>query len=221
MQRESASRGPSDADTLPLGQTEWRVKLMRRLIVSMVAAVVAVSLVPIASAQEEDDQVTLRVGLTQDWEVLNPTSGYTVPAYEVWNLHYATLTDKAARRLRHDPGSGRIVGGGRARHRVRLHPEGGPDLVGRRAAHRRRRRVEHQHRPRSGLGQHGFDSCQSSRPPPKTSEPSGWFLRSRPQASHHGRLSGARSTSGSRSPPTMTPPPNTPPTMVSAAGRSS
>ena len=63
---------------------------MRRLIVSMIAALVAVSLVPIASAQEEDDQVTLRVGLTQDWEVLNPTSGYTVPAYEVWNLHYAT-----------------------------------------------------------------------------------------------------------------------------------
>jgi len=69
---------------------------MRRLIVSMIAAVVAVSLVPIASAQEEGDQVTLRVGLTQDWEVLNPTSGYTVAAYEVWNLHYATLTDKAA-----------------------------------------------------------------------------------------------------------------------------
>jgi peptide/nickel transport system substrate-binding protein len=62
----------------------------------MIAAVVAVSLVPIASAQEEDDQVTLRVGLTQDWEVLNPTSGYTVAAYEVWNLQYATLTDKAA-----------------------------------------------------------------------------------------------------------------------------
>jgi len=62
----------------------------------MIAALVAVSLVPIASAQEEDDQVTLRVGLTQDWEVLNPTSGYTVAAYEVWNLHYATLTDKAA-----------------------------------------------------------------------------------------------------------------------------
>jgi peptide/nickel transport system substrate-binding protein len=77
---------------------------MRRLIVSMIAAVVAVSLVPIASAQEEDDQVTLRVGLTQDWEVLNPTSGYTVPAYEVWNLHYATLTDKAADDFATTPG---------------------------------------------------------------------------------------------------------------------
>ena len=77
---------------------------MRRLIVSMIAAVVAVSLVPIASAQEEDDQVTLRVGLTQDWEVLNPTSGYTVAAYEVWNLHYATLTDKAAEDFATIPG---------------------------------------------------------------------------------------------------------------------
>ena len=77
---------------------------MRRLIVSMIAALVAVSLVPIASAQEEDDQVTLRVGLTQDWEVLNPTSGYTVPAYEVWNLHYATLTDKAADDFATTPG---------------------------------------------------------------------------------------------------------------------
>jgi len=71
-------------------------QIVRRFVVLMIAAVVAVSLVPIASAQEEDDQVTLRVGLTQDWEVINPTSGYTVAAYEVWNLHYATLTDKAA-----------------------------------------------------------------------------------------------------------------------------
>lgn len=77
---------------------------MRRLIVSMIAAVVAVSLVPIASAQEEEDQITLRIGLTQDWEVLNPTSGYTVAAYEVWNLHYATLTDKAADDFATTPG---------------------------------------------------------------------------------------------------------------------
>jgi len=77
---------------------------MRRFVVLMIAALVAVSLVPIASAQEEDDQVTLRVGLTQDWEVLNPTSGYTVAAYEVWNLHYATLTDKAADDFATTPG---------------------------------------------------------------------------------------------------------------------
>ncbi len=77
---------------------------MRRLVVSLVAALVALSLVPIASAQEEDDSVTLRVGLTQDWEVINPTSGYTVPVYEIWNLQYATLTDKAADDFATTPG---------------------------------------------------------------------------------------------------------------------
>ena len=40
--------------------------------------------------------VTLRIGLTQDWDTLNPTAGFSVPSYEVWNVHYATLTDKAA-----------------------------------------------------------------------------------------------------------------------------
>lgn len=69
---------------------------MKRVLVLPIAALLAVTLVPIASAQEEDDQVTLRVGLTQDWEVINPTSMYTVASYEVANLHYATLTDKAA-----------------------------------------------------------------------------------------------------------------------------
>ena len=106
---------------------------MRRLVVSLVAAMVALSLVPIASAQEEDDQVTLRVGLTQDWEVLNPTSGLhrgRVRGLEPPLRH----THRQGRgRFRHHPRSGRIVGGGRARHRVRLHAEGGPDLVRRRA----------------------------------------------------------------------------------------
>jgi peptide/nickel transport system substrate-binding protein len=69
---------------------------MKRLVVLPLAALVAALMVPIASAQEEDESVTLRVGLTQDWEVINPTSMYTVPAYEIANLHYATLTDKAA-----------------------------------------------------------------------------------------------------------------------------
>ncbi|MGH8950244.1 MAG: ABC transporter substrate-binding protein [Acidimicrobiia bacterium] len=69
---------------------------MKRVVVLLLAALVAVSLSPIASAQEEDDQVTLRVGLTQDWDSLNPTAGFLVSEYEIWNLHYATLTDKAA-----------------------------------------------------------------------------------------------------------------------------
>jgi peptide/nickel transport system substrate-binding protein len=69
--------------------------LMRRLVVLMTVALAAALLAPIASAQEDGDLVTLRVGLTQDWDTLNPTAGFSVPSYEVWNLHYATLTDKA------------------------------------------------------------------------------------------------------------------------------
>src|SRR3970282_145661 len=77
---------------------------MRRIVVLLLAALVAVSLAPVVSAQEEDDQVTLRVGLTQDWETLNPTLGFAVTEYEVWNVHYATLTDKAAADFETTPG---------------------------------------------------------------------------------------------------------------------
>ena len=70
---------------------------MKRIVVLLVALLLAaLRSYPIASAQEEDDQVTLRVGLTQDWDTLNPAAGFSVPSYEIWNIHYATLTDKAA-----------------------------------------------------------------------------------------------------------------------------
>ncbi|MEX0795755.1 MAG: ABC transporter substrate-binding protein [Acidimicrobiia bacterium] len=68
---------------------------MRRLVVMLVIAVLAAALAPTAFAQE-DDSVVLRIGLTQDWETLNPTVGFAVSEYEIWNVHYATLTDKAA-----------------------------------------------------------------------------------------------------------------------------
>jgi peptide/nickel transport system substrate-binding protein len=78
---------------------------MKRVLVLPVAALLAITLVPMASAQEEEEEpVILRVGLTQDWEVLNPSSMYTVPAYEVANLQYATLTDKAADDFATTPG---------------------------------------------------------------------------------------------------------------------
>jgi peptide/nickel transport system substrate-binding protein len=68
---------------------------MKRIVVLALAVLLAALAVPIASAQE-DDNVVLRIGLTQDWETLNPTSGFAVSEYEIWNVHYATLTDKAA-----------------------------------------------------------------------------------------------------------------------------
>ena len=77
---------------------------MRRLVVLTLAVLVAAFIVPTASAQEEGDQVVLRIGLTQDWETLNPTSGFAVSEYEIWNVHYATLTDKAAADFETVPG---------------------------------------------------------------------------------------------------------------------
>ena len=71
---------------------------MKRIVVLALAVLLAAITVPIASAQEDesDDQVILRIGLTQDWDTLNPAAGFSVPSYEIWNIHYATLTDKAA-----------------------------------------------------------------------------------------------------------------------------
>ena len=67
---------------------------MRQLFVLLAVAVLTASLVPMAVAQE--DEVVLRIGLTQDWETLNPTSGFAVSEYEIWNVHYAGLTTLAA-----------------------------------------------------------------------------------------------------------------------------
>jgi len=69
---------------------------MRRLVVLILAALIAAALVPAASAQTEDDEVVLRVGYAGSVDNLNPTAGFLVGEYEIWNLHYATLTDKAA-----------------------------------------------------------------------------------------------------------------------------
>jgi ABC-type transport system substrate-binding protein len=67
---------------------------MKRLLVLLTAAVLTASLVPAAFAQE--DVVTLRIGLTQDWETLNPTSGFAVSEFEIWNVMYAGLTELSA-----------------------------------------------------------------------------------------------------------------------------
>ena len=57
-----------------------------------------------ASGQEGAKPLTLSVGLQQDLDSANPTVGVTVAAYEVWNLQYATLTDKAAKDFAPIPG---------------------------------------------------------------------------------------------------------------------
>ena len=57
-------------------------------------------------AGSDDDRVVLTVGLLQDLDSPNVTAGYLVSSFELWNLQYATLTDKAADDFATIPGLG-------------------------------------------------------------------------------------------------------------------
>jgi peptide/nickel transport system substrate-binding protein len=73
---------------------------LRRLTVAVVAGLtaavsLAAGLASVVAAQD-DEQVTLTIGLDQDLDSPNVTAGELVSSFELWNLQYATLTDKAA-----------------------------------------------------------------------------------------------------------------------------
>jgi peptide/nickel transport system substrate-binding protein len=61
----------------------------------LVALVVGLSAV--SAQSQENGPVTLDVGENQGIDSMNPLVGQLVPSYEAWNLHYPTLTDKAAK----------------------------------------------------------------------------------------------------------------------------
>lgn len=68
-----------------------------RIMLALVAVLTALVAVTAAAGAEDDgDKVVFTVGLVNDYDSLNPIIGVEVPDYEVWNLQYATLTDKAA-----------------------------------------------------------------------------------------------------------------------------
>jgi peptide/nickel transport system substrate-binding protein len=74
--------------------------MMRRFTVAVGAGIMAA--VPLAAgltgsaAAQDDEPVTLTIGLRQDLDSPNVDAGFLVSAFELWNLQYATLTDKAA-----------------------------------------------------------------------------------------------------------------------------
>jgi peptide/nickel transport system substrate-binding protein len=70
------------------------------------AAIVAFAVAG-ASGQEGAKPLGLTVALQQDLDSANPTVGVTVAAYELWNLQYATLTDKASKDFAPIPGLAR------------------------------------------------------------------------------------------------------------------
>lgn len=67
------------------------------ILTALVAATAAVG-------ADDGDEVVFTVGFPGDFDTLNPLMGVEVPDYEVWNVQYATLTDKAAADFATTPG---------------------------------------------------------------------------------------------------------------------
>ena len=76
----------------------------RRAAIALLVALAALALVTAAGAQDDGEKVVFTVGITNDVDSLNPLVGVEVPDYEVWNIQYATLTDKAAADFATTPG---------------------------------------------------------------------------------------------------------------------
>ena len=77
----------------------WRIVL-----VAAVTGAVGLALLAGVGTAAKRGTVTLTVGFGQDVDTLNPAVGALVIDYEIWNIQYATLTDKAANDFHTIPG---------------------------------------------------------------------------------------------------------------------
>lgn len=79
---------------------------VKTLAAALVLAVTMLTASAGALAQSDDgEKLVLTVGITStNFDSLNPTVGQLVPDYDVWNLQYATVTDKAAADFETIPG---------------------------------------------------------------------------------------------------------------------
>ena len=74
------------------------MSIKARLLAGMtLLAMLLVGLSAVSAQGQDDGPVTLDVGENQGIDSFNPLVGQLVPSYEAWNLHYPTLTDKAAK----------------------------------------------------------------------------------------------------------------------------
>ena len=80
------------------------MRTTRRILASLALAAAVLAAAVTAATGSETKPVVLNVGDTQGIDSMNPIVGVTVPAYEAWNLQYATLTDKAAKDFATTPG---------------------------------------------------------------------------------------------------------------------
>ena len=80
------------------------MRATNRILLVVACSIVALAAISVATAADEPTKVVFTVGLTNDVDTLNPIVGVEVPDYEVWNIQYATLTDKAADDFANIPG---------------------------------------------------------------------------------------------------------------------
>ena len=142
------------------------------------------------------DKVTFTVGTPQDIDSLNPLTGALVIDYEVWNLEYATLTDKAAKDFSVIPGLAESWKASDDGLTVHLHAAGRPEVERRRAASRPTTSPTRSTAPGTRSG-----STTSARPPTwtprrSTTGPSRSRPRSRIRSSRSWTSTSSPSTSG-------------------------
>jgi peptide/nickel transport system substrate-binding protein len=81
------------------------VNARQRIGMAAAIGVVGVALLAgLGTAARSANPVTLTVGFSKDVDTFNPAVGTLVIDYEIWNIQYATLTDKAASDFRTIPG---------------------------------------------------------------------------------------------------------------------
>jgi peptide/nickel transport system substrate-binding protein len=80
------------------------VRTTRRTLAAASMAVALIAVVGAAPAGSATKPVVFNVGDTQGIDSMNPIVGVTVPAYEAWNIQYATLTDKSPKDFSTIPG---------------------------------------------------------------------------------------------------------------------
>ena len=196
---------------------------MKRYLTGLVAALAALATVTAPAAaggvhrpSADDGDVTMTIGLLQDMSSPNVTVGYLVPEFEVWNLQYATLTDKAADDFANDPRTRRVVGGIRRRADLHLHAARGSAVVGRRAAHGRRHRLHDQPVARRGVDQPLLDGAEPRGHGARRAHRGDRQRRCRTRSCRRWTCTSCPSTSTSRSRPTTSPP--TTPSTASRRG---
>jgi peptide/nickel transport system substrate-binding protein len=81
-----------------------RKRRFARLAAAVATTTLALGALAATGPASAQDKVTFAVGTTQDIDSINPLVGALVIDYEIWNLQYATLTDKAAEDFAVTPG---------------------------------------------------------------------------------------------------------------------